>query len=493
MNAPIAIAAILATVGLLLGGSVLLTRLVGRIGVPVALGFILLGILAGDEGIIGIQFESYTTAFRLGVAALVLILFAGGLNTPAESLREVIVPSALLATAGVALTAGILAIAAHFAGMSWSAALLIGAIVSSTDAAAVFASLRGTGLSLKTRVARTLEAESGLNDPVAVILTLALTALALGGTSAPHALWAIPREALLQLVVGAAAGVVTGRLGRRMLLHARLDASGLYPVLTIAIALTAYGLTSIAHGSGFLAVYIAAVLLGRDLPYRAGIVRVHDALAWVGQIAMFIVLGLLVSPTHLIGAAGPGLFLAAVLTLVARPVAVALTLVPFGYSPRETLFMSVVGLRGAVPIVLATIPVIAGVHRAESIFDTVFFIVVVNAVVPGSVVAYLARWLGVTALVAPEATTTVVVESSVPTRNSVRSYFIDKALPVCGAVLSDVPFPPQSAATMIVRGAAIIAADGSTRLREGDHVYVLSTPETEGTIQLLFGRGEVEE
>ncbi|MEO7042182.1 MAG: potassium/proton antiporter [Gemmatimonadaceae bacterium] len=495
MNAPIAIAAILATVGVLLGGSVILTRFTSRIGIPIALGFIAVGMLAGSEGLGHINLDSYSFAFRAGVVALVLILFDGGLNTPVAALRPVAAPSLALATLGVVATAAIVGAFAHFgAGVAWPIGLLIGAVVSSTDAAAVFATLRGSGITLKQRVGRTLEAESGLNDPVAILLTISLTAFVLNrdinnGQSA----WLLPVFATLQIATGGAVGWLAGTLAGKLLLRVRLESAGLYPVLTLAIALAVFGVTTLIHGSGFMAVYIAGVVLAgtHQLPHRPAILRVHDAFGWLAQIGMFLILGLLAIPTRLVGAALPGLGVAIVLTLIARPIAVALCLAPFRYSVRETLFISIVGLRGAVPIVLATIPVMAGVTGGRHIFDVVFFIIVVNTLMPGTIVAWLARKFGVIGVTPPPAAATILVESNEPMRSSLRSYFIDRALPVSGIALSEIPFPDGAAVTMIVRGSSLLVADGDTVLTPGDHVYVLASPEAEPLAQLLFGRPEV--
>lgn len=497
MNAPIAIAAILATVGVLLGGSVILTRFTARIGIPIALGFIAVGMLAGSEGLGHIQFENYTFAFRAGVVALVLILFDGGLNTPSSLLRTVAAPSLALATIGVVVTAGLIGAVAHFgAGISWPIGLLIGSVVSSTDAAAVFATLRGSGISLKPRVGRILEAESGLNDPVAIILTIALTTFVLTrGLENGATVWSLPVAAAFEIALGGAAGWIAGTLSRKLIAQVRLESAGLYPVLTLAIALAVFGITTVIHGSGFMAVYIAGVVLasGEELPHRLAILRVHDAFAWLAQIGMFLVLGLLAFPTRLAAAALPGLALAVVLTIIARPAAVALCLAPFRYSFRETLFISIVGLRGAVPVVLATIPVMAGVPGSRRIFDIVFFVVVINTLMPGTIVAWLAQRLRVVGVSSPEPVATIFVESNEPIRSSLRSYFVDRALPVCGVPLAEIPFPDGAAVTMIVRGAALLVGEGSTILEPGDHVYVLASPEADPIVQLLFGRAELQE
>lgn len=495
VNAPIAIAAILATVGILLGGSVILTRFTARIGIPIALGFIAVGMLAGSEGIGQIQFENYSFAFRAGVVALVLILFDGGLNTSPAALRPVAAPSLMLATIGVVLTTAIMGVLAHFGGaLAWPIALLIGAVVSSTDAAAVFATLRGSGITLKSRVGRLLEAESGLNDPVAIILTISLTTFVLSRSlENGNSVWMLPLLATAQILIGGIVGWGAAKLSAKLLTEVRLESAGLYPVLTLAIALSIFGVTTLLHGSGFMAVYVAGVVLAgtAQLPHKPAIQRVHDAFAWLAQIGMFLVLGLLAVPTRLAAAALPGFLLAVALTLLARPAAVALCLAPFKYSMRETLFISIVGLRGAVPVVLATIPVMAGITGARRIFDVVFFIVVLNTLMPGTVVAWLARRLGVVGVAPPEPSATIVIESNEPMHGSLRSYFVDRALPVCGVALADIPFPDGAAVTMIVRGSSLVVAEGSTVLQPGDHVYVLASPEADPYVQLLFGRAEL--
>ena len=491
MNPTFAIGAILATVGILLGGSVLLTRLTGRIGIPIALGFIAVGVLAGAEGIGHIPFSNYSFAFRAGVVALVLIIFDGGLNTPPASLRAVAAPALTLASVGVFLTTFIVAAFAwSVGGQEWAIALLLGAVVSSTDAAAVFATLRGSGIALKTRVGRTLEAESGLNDPVAIILVISLTTFAMRNKLAHgESMWMLPALAALEMGIGAAAGWVAGRLAAPLLAKVRLESAGLYPVLTLSIAFAVFGLATVLHGSGFLAVYLTGVSLAgaEQLPHRPAILRVHDAFAWLAQIGMFLILGLLAFPTRLATAAMPAIELAVVLTFIARPIAVAICLAPFRYSFRETLFLGIVGLRGAIPIVLATIPIMSGLHEGYRIFDVVFFVVVINALIPGTLVSWLARKMGVVGSSTPEPVATIVVETSEPMRDSLRSYYIDRALPVCGVALADIPFPDGVAVTMIVRGSHLLVADGPTVLRAGDHAYVLAAQESAPLVHLLFG------
>ena len=491
MNAaePFATAVILATFGLLLALSVIFSRASQRFAVPVALVFLVIGVLTGSEGVGGIAFDDYGAAFRLGTVALALILFDGGLNTPLAAIRQTARPAGLLATAGVVGTAGLVAAVAHLLGFAWPNALLLGAIVSSTDAAAVFSVLRGSGINLKRRVGTTLEVESGINDPVAVILTMALThnLLAPGETS----VWRIALDALVQMAVGGALGLAFGYGGRLLLARIRLPAGGLYPVLTLALALLLFSVPTLLHGSGFLAVYVGAVVLGNgELPYRAGLLRVHDALAWLSQVAMFLVLGLLVYPSRLAHVGWVGLALALFLALVARPAVVALCLLPFRYTRTDVFYVGWVGLRGAVPIILATFPVLAGAPGAERIFDVVFFIVVVNAIVPGATVPWVTRRLGLESSDPPRPPAVLEIESRTPLTGELLSFYVDESLAVTGVPLAELPFPERAAVTLLVRGGELIAPKGDTALEPGDHVYVFSRPEDRAFILLLFGRPE---
>jgi cell volume regulation protein A len=392
----------------------------------------------------------------------------------------------------VALTAGLLAVPAHlWGGLSWPEALLLGAVVSSTDAAAVFAVLRGSALHLKRRVGVTLEVESGINDPVAVILTTALTANLLR----PGELTGltIGLDIVLQLVMGAVVGAGVGYGGRDLLRRLQLPTGGLYPAMTLALALLAYGVATLVHGSGFLAVYLAGLILGNGpLPYRAGLLRVHDALAWLSQIGMFLFLGLLVFPSELPAVAWLGLGLALLLAVVIRPIAVALCLAPFRYPREEMLFIGWVGLRGAVPIVLATFPVLAGAPGGDRIFHLVFFIVVMNALVPGATVAWVTRRLGLQSSEPPAPQAVLAIESRLPLKGELMSFYIDEALVVTGVTLAELDFPEGASVALIVRGDRLVPPKGSTTLQPGDHVYVIAQQEDRPLIQLMFGRPEEE-
>jgi cell volume regulation protein A len=485
---PNATALLLTTFGGLLLVSALFSRASARTGVPVVLVFLGIGMVAGIPRMGGVQFDDFQFALRVGIIALVLILFDGGLNTSRSVLRQSIRPAAMLATLGVIGTALLMAVAAHSLGIDWAPSLLLGAVVSSTDAAAVFSVLRGSGINLKRRVGSTLETESGLNDPVAILLTILLTENLLHPLGASELRW-VALDVALEIVVGLAVGVGVGRLGSRQLERLRLPAGGLYPAFTLSLAFLSFGVATLLHGSGFLAVYVAAVIVGnRRLPYRTSLLRVHDASAWLSQIVMFLILGLLVTPTRLLDVATIALGLSLFLALIARPAVVAVCLVPFGYTLRDILYIGWVGLRGAVPIVLATFPVLARAPGADWVFHVTFFIVVVNAIVPGMTVPWVTRWLGLESADPPTAPAILEIESMRPLNGELLSFYIDEALPVTGTRISELPFPAGSAVTLVVRGQDLVAPKGHTVLQPGDHVYVLTEPGDREWIHLMFGR-----
>lgn len=480
-------ALLLIAAGLLLIFSVLFSRPSERIGIPVVLVFLLIGLLVGAY--VPEHFVDFDLAFRVGTVGLVLILFDGGLNTPFRQVRQYLAPASILATLAVAGTAMIVAAAAWLLGLGWMEALLLGAIVSSTDAAAVFSSLRGSGVQLRRRVGATLELESGLNDPMAVILTLALTATLLGTES--FALLPFLGEVVLQLVIGVALGLAIGWLGTKLLDRIRVPAAGLYPALTLALALLAFGLPTIFMGSGFLAVYVAALMLGNQrLPYRSGILRVHDAMAWLAQISMFLVLGLLAVPELLAAAGWRGLVLALVLALIARPLMVLLCLLPFGYSSRESAFISWVGLRGAVPILLATFPVLAGVPNASELFHLVFFIVVINAIIPGATIRWAVRLFGVerAGLERPTPVLEINAINTLPVQ--IISFRLDPAAMVTGNRAGVLPLPEGADILLLVRDHLALPVKPETVLEAGDHVHVMVRPEHKRAVELMFGLRE---
>lgn len=487
-NEPRLIALALVTVGALMALSALTSRLTGRLGVPLLLVFLAVGMFAGEDGL-GIHFADFGLAFQAGTLALVLILFDGGLNTAVRDVRAGLRPAAVLATLGVVITAAVVSLAAWLLGAAPLHAALLGAIVSSTDAAAVFSVLRGSGIQLRKRVGITLELESGLNDPMAVLLTVVTTRLLTSGE--PASAW-LALEIVGELVIGAALGWLVGWAGRQLLVRARLAAGGLYPVLTLALAMMAYGLPTLLHGSGFLAVYVAAVVVGnaRELPYRAGLLRVHDAAAWVAQVGMFLVLGLLVTPHRLLDVAPLGLALGLVLAFVARPAAVALSVAPFRYTIKELAYVAWVGLRGAVPIILATYPVMAGAPGAIDTFHLVFFIVVVNAIVPGSTIRFVTDRLGLRSGEPPPPAAVLEVTSTQQLAGKILAFHVDKASAASGVAIKELPFPPETTVMLIVRAGSMVAPRGDVTLQPGDHLYIVTTAADEPLVRLIFGQQE---
>ncbi|WP_309888052.1 potassium/proton antiporter [Archangium sp.] len=484
-NEPLATAFLLTAIGVLMGVCALFSRAAGRFGIPVALLFILLGMVGGSEGFGGIEFDDYGLTFRMGTVALVLILFDGGLNTPLAAVREGIRPASVLATLGVLGTAAVMGVAAHFFGFEWKHAFLLGAIVSSTDAAAVFSVLRGSGLHLKRRVGVTLELESGLNDPMAVILTIALTEALVSGKPLG---WGILLDALREMLTGAVLGVGLGYASRILLKHVRLPAGGLYPVLTLALAFLAFGLPTLLHGSGFLSVYLCAMLVGNEaIRYRSGLLRVHDAIAWLAQVGMFLMLGLLALPSAIVEVTWSGLGLGLVLAFLARPLVVTLCLLPFRFAWRESLYVGWVGLRGAVPIILATFPVLAQAPGALAVFNVVFFIVVVNALIPGATVGWVTRKLGLVSLAPPPPTAMLELTSTLLLNGELVPFYLDPASAVAGASIADLPLPGSASVSLIVRGNELVTPRGGTTLMPGDHVYIFCKPEELSLVQLLFG------
>ncbi len=484
---PFTTALLLATGGFLLAASVLFSGATRRLGMPVGLVFVAIGMLAGREGL-GISFDDYAFAWRLGTVALALILFDGGLNTPLASFRVALAPAAVLSTVGVLAMAGLVGAFARLLGLPWEQALLLGAIVSSTDAAAVFSILRTSGIQLKKRVGATLELESGLNDPMAVILTEALTHQLVTGRPLG---WGTAVDVVLKLAVGLVAGLAIGWSGRWILGRVRLPVGGLYPVLTTAIALLAFGVPELLHGSGFLSVYVAAVLIGNGpLPFKGGVLHAHDAGAWFLQVCMFLVLGLLGTPSSLLASGLTGVALG-FFVLLARPVVVVPLLAFFGFRWPERLYVGWVGLRGAVPIILAMVPVLARVPGASAIWDAVFFIVLVNITVLGFTVRRGARRLDLQTSRPPPPHGLIEISSSRPLDAEIEVFYVDPASAVAGSTLADLPpFPAGSAVLMVLRGDDLLTARGATVLEPGDHVYVLTRPEDRGFVHLLFGEAE---
>lgn len=458
---------------LLLLVSIVASALSARTGAPLLLVFLVLGMLAGEEGPGGIHFHDVQSAFLVGTLALAVILFDGGLRTRTESFRVGLWPAVSLATLGVILTAVVAGLtAAWVLDLSWLEGLLIGAIIGSTDAAAVFSLLHARGLELKERVRATLEIESGSNDPMAVFLTIALVELLAAGRTALG--WDVLVYLAQQMVIGAVLGVLGGR-ALAWLINRLTLVSGLYPLLAMAGGLLTFGLAAVLGGSGFLAIYLAGLVLGNERLHAAqNILRVHDGLAWLSQIVMFLVLGLLVTPSALFAQAWPALLVALVLMLAARPIAVWLCLLPFRFPWREQAYIAWVGLRGAVPIILALFPLIAGLERAEVYFNVAFFVVLISLVVQGWTVAPAARWLK---LEVPADTGPIQrVNLEVPDRYDYE--FVGYQLAPQGVPPAEdikrLRLPPDTRVVALIRADRVFNAGEMHDLRPGDYLYLLA-------------------
>ena len=459
---------VLATAGVLLAG-VAAVRLSSRAGLPSLLFYLVIGLAIGEAGF-GLSFDDAGLAQVLGTVALGLILAEGGFTTQWRDIRPTVGLATVLATVGVALSVVLTTgIAYLLLDIDLRTAVLLGAVASSTDAAAVFAVLRQ--LPLQQRVRSVLEAESGFNDPPVIILVALVTSDAWAETSPIAA----AGQMLWQLLVGGVIGLLVARAGQWVLARSALPAAGLYPLATLAIAGIAFGAAGIAGGSPFLAVYLAGLWLGNvHLPHRNSTRGFVEATASLAQIGLFVLLGLLASPARLPQAMLPALIVGGALLLVARPASVVLCALPFRVPWREQAFMSWAGLRGAVPIVLATIPITVGYPAAERIFDVVFVLVVVFTLVQGPTLPFVARRLGV---VVTGTTRELTIESA--PLDEIDATLLQFDLPaqsrLAGASVSELRLPGDTVITLVVRGHDIFVPDSGTRLRAADRLLLVST------------------
>jgi cell volume regulation protein A len=453
--------------------------------VPGLLLFLALGMLAGSEGVGGIDFNDAELARTLGTIALVLIIFEGGLTAGWSEIRPVLGTAASLATIGTAITAVIAGFAAKFLfGLSTLEGMLVGAAIAATDSAAIFAVLRRS--TLEKRLARSLEGESGMNDPVALLLVIGF----IEWIQQPgYGLADMAGLLVLKLGLGAVIGFALGRVAVWLLDRVRLPSDGIYPVATIAIVGLAYGLTEVAHGSGFLAVYLTALALGSArIPAQRTVVAFHQGLGWVAQISLFILLGLLVFPSTLGDVAPEALALSAVLILLARPIAAFAATALASLNAKERLMLGWAGLRGATPIWLATFPVVAGIKEGNELFAIVFFVVVSSTLVQGASFEPLAKWLGLT-----------TDEPALPRRlfesgrirrmgGDVIAYRLPPGAAAAGHPVRELELPREALVNVIVRDGAAIPPRGSTELREGDELHILVRSELRDEVEAMTKR-----
>lgn len=475
------------TLLLLVGGILAVSMAVAlgaaRLGVPTLVAFLALGMLLGSDGPGGIDFDDAELARTVGIAGLAAILYEGGLSTSWRRLRRVAVPAGLLATVGVVATAVLAGAAAYtLFDLSWLESVLLGSVVASTDAAAVFATLRFTHI--RKRIARTLEAETGLNDPVAIALTIGLIDWIEDPTFGfPDLLFAVARQLALGLVVG----VVLGAAATWAFARLPHSIGAFAPVASVATAALTFGVADTIHGSGFLAVYLVGLAVGSTPSrYRSQLVAFHEGLAFLAQVAMFIVLGLLVFPSDLPAVALPGLALALLLVVVIRPAAVWISTAFSNFTARERALLGWAGLRGAVPIVLATFVLSAQVGERETIFNAVFFVVVVSTLVQGTTLEWVAERLELVdprpAVAAPPLEVDALGSLELVEFNVAGDHAI------AGAVVRELGLPRTALVAVVARGNETIPPRGSTTIESGDRLFVLAPRENRPELEDVFAR-----
>ena len=467
---------------ILLLGSVLLllSILVGktsyRFGVPTLLLFLAIGMLAGSEGIGGIYFDNPKVAQFIGIVALNFILFAGGLETSFKTVKPILREGIALSTVGVLLTALTLGSFVYWVSdFTFYESMLLGSIVSSTDAAAVFSILRSKSMALKENLRSTLELESGSNDPMAYVLTIAFLTLVI---NQDQSIWTIVPMFFQQMILGGVFGFVFGKLSKEIINRVNLSFAGLYPVLVIALMFITFSVTDFLNGNGFLAIYICAVYLGnQDIIQKKTILQMYDGLAWLMQIVLFLTLGLLVFPSQVYSVMGIGLLISLFLIVVARPVSVFLSMIFLKMRLRRRFYISWVGLRGAVPIVFATYPLLAGIEKADMIFNIVFFISVTSVLIQGTSLSLVAKWLNV-AMPKEEKTITEIDKflSNIP-RAALKEIQVTPDCYAVGKKIVNLGFPKDTVIAMIKRDGQFIIPGGSSKIEENDKLVVLSESE----------------
>lgn len=456
--------------------SIIANKFSERLGVPALLIFLIVGMLAGSEGPGGIPFDDPTLAQLIGIIALAYILFSGGLDTRWEEIQPVLWQGIALSTIGVVLTAVLLgAFAVLVLGFSPLTGLLLGAVVSSTDAAAVFSILRTARARLKGNLRPFLEFESGSNDPMAVLLTTGIIGLILTPGSSIFSL--VPTFAQ-QMAVGGLMGYALGKFTVWFINRIKLETEGLYPVLTLAMVLLVYGLTTVIGGNGFIAVYLAGLIIGNSvIIHKKSLIRFYDGIAWLMQIVMFLALGLLVFPSQLASAFVPGLLAALFLIFIARPVSVLLTLLPWKMPMNEKALVSWVGLRGAVPIILATYPLVAGVPDADAIFNIVFFIVIFSALVHGTSIPSVARWLGLAGPLEETGKLSREFDVDPDTPSELLELVIPPDASAVGKQVVDLGLPKGTLIILMQKGDERFVPVGSTVIGARDTLLLLTTDE----------------
>lgn len=474
-------------VALLLIVSVLVTKFSSRLGVPSLVLFIGVGMIVGSDGLNFIYFDDASIAQLIGVFALIIILFEGGLQTKWKTIKPILPSATILATLGVLITSFVVGFAAKYIlDLSWLEGFLVGSIVGSTDAAAVFSVLKEKNI--KGNVKATLEAESGTNDPMAMFLTLSVIQLI---TQEQAGIWTLIGTFFWQMGLGLILGLIIGKLGSESINRINLDSSGLYPLFGIAFAFITYSITSLVGASGLLAVYVAALVIGNsDLVYRHSIIRFNEGFAWMAQIVMFVILGLFVFPSDLFHLDNiiSGLLISGVLIFVARPVAVFLNLIKSKYDLKEKLFLSWAGLRGAVPIFLAVFPLLAGLENSQIMFNAVFFVVLTSTLVQGSTITFMTKKLGLQGMSRTLPIHSLELISLGKANVEIVEYFVTERNVIIGKTLEELILPDNSLINAIIRDGAVITPNGQTTIEVKDTLYILVSRKSKAKLKKVLER-----
>ncbi|WP_143959576.1 potassium/proton antiporter [Litoribacter populi] len=458
--------------------SIVASKTAGKAGIPILLLFLAIGILAGSEGIGGIYFNDPNLTQFLGITALTYILFSGGLDTKWQSIKPVLGPGLVLSTVGVLLTAVSVGLFVHaVSSFSLLEGLLMGAIVSSTDAAAVFGILRAKSIGLKGNLRPMLELESGSNDPMAYFLTIGLTSML---SIEQFTFIDLIPVFFMQMAIGGAGGYLLGRGIVLIINRINLEYEGLYPVLMLGMVAMLYALIDFAGGNGFLGVYVAALAIGNGkMVHKKSLIKFFDGVAWLMQIVMFITLGLLVFPSQVMPIIGLGALVSLFLIFVARPLGVFVSLAFFKYKIRDKLFISWVGLRGAVPIVFATFPLIAGVEKSNIIFNIVFFIVLTSVALQATTLSIMAKWLSLAVPEGLKRRSLLDLELSEDFKNALVEVDLPEDSEIGGKKIWELDFPKTSLIVLINRNEKFITPNGLTELKGGDKLLIMMNSENE--------------
>ncbi|SFE90000.1 potassium/proton antiporter [Alteribacillus iranensis] len=473
-------------VGAFLVAGVLVARFSSKLGLPSLILFISLGMVMGPDGLGLLNVSNVELAQLIGIISLVIILFEGGLHTDWTTIRPVMKTAISLATLTVFLTSAILSLFTYFIlDLSIIEAFLLGALVGSTDAAAVFATLKGRNIN--KRLGSAMEGEAGVNDPMAVFLTLSAIQLL---ASQHNNIWFMIGSFFWQMLAGVAIGVIIGRIASLCINHINMDTGGMYPIFTLSTAFLTYGAAQFSQASGFLAVYVCALVIGnQDLTNRYTISRFHEGLAWIGQITMFVILGLLVYPHEIFSwqVVWTGLLLSVCLMFIARPIAVFLSTIKMGYTIREKLFLSWAGLRGAVPIVLATYPIVAGVENSSVYFNIVFFIVLTSALLQGASISWVAEKLSLTGEKKKFPYHSLELLTIGNADAKLVEFHVTEKTTMKGKKIKELPLPGDTAVNALVRDGDVTPITDDTMIEEGDLLYILVSNKHKEELKVMLG------